>query len=269
MAALAVAYAVTQRASLDYLVRDPRFVVAPSSLRLASVPPWIPPEYPVAPDLPPEYSQGLSIFDPKLVEIVAAAYARSPWIERVERVEKRYPNSVRVAVALRRPVAAVAWKSRFTLVDAQAIVLPGRYDAVPHVGLPLPVIEGALSSPPPAGQAWRDLGVADGARLAYLWGARGMLDAVDVRRIDVHNVGGRVNRTESEVVVYLAASDTPLNWGRVSRSGRDDAIAVDDRQKLAILRSELVNSGMLRRDPTLAYVSYLDIQHGVLRIGRR
>lgn len=267
--ALLLAFCMLYNYSLGALADDPRYRVELTSLRLEQVPEWIPRGQGVTIRLPARYRHGISIFDPALVDVVARAYERSAWVARVRHVQKVYPNRLKIAVDLRKPVALVAVRpSGFVLVDAASVRLPGHYPEPPDLGLRLPVIDGAMSTPPPPGQIWRDLGVADGARLATLWADKGLLSAVGLQRIDVRNVGGRVDRRRSEVVMYLA-SETPLRWGRVSRPGRTDPLGVPDEQKVAILRHELIDSGRLREDPQLSYVRWMDIQHGQLRIGRR
>lgn len=259
-------FALLYRSSLQALYHHPRYQVQAADLRLRQPPPYVPAAYPLEVKLPPRYQGKISMFDPQLVQIVAAAYADSPWVARVGRVRKVWPNQVSVQLELRRPVCAVALRhTGFALIDEHGVRLPGTYAEVPDVGYRLPVIKGVPGSPPPPGRVWRDLGIVDGARLASLWQSKQLVEVLDLRAIDVRNVGGRVDRRRSEVVLDLGG--IPVTWGRVSRPDRPDPVGVSDTQKLAILQRELISNRERRRSLELA--RGLDIKNGFLEIVMR
>jgi hypothetical protein len=90
---------------------------------------------------------------------LAAAFARHPWVEKVEEVRVLPPSGVRVRLAFRTPALAVPQPAGPRVVDGHGILLP--------LGAPaegLPVFPG--SAPPPAGVAgepWGDPAVAAAA----------------------------------------------------------------------------------------------------------
>lgn len=138
----------------DYARRHAPQAVQPDGVILADAPPWM--------------SQPLSL---RLRGLVAAelygrpldgdalaravgALRESPWVESVDRVERRSLGSVVVTARYRRPVALVEAPDGCHLVDAFAVRLPGIYAADQQTQLRLPLIVGQQAPPPPIGNAW-------------------------------------------------------------------------------------------------------------------
>jgi hypothetical protein len=94
----------------------------------------------------------LRLLDEDLGSRLAAAFARHPWVERVEEVRVQPPRQVEVRLVHRRPVLAVVQQGQTRVVDRHGILLPR---SAPAAGLP--VFTGR-SKPPagPAGTAWGD-----------------------------------------------------------------------------------------------------------------
>jgi hypothetical protein len=109
-----------------------------------------------------EVPEPMRLLDDGLPPRLAAAFARHPWVERVERVEIVPPRQVRVRLVYRRPVLAVTVAGRTRAVDAHGILLPAT-----TVTQGLTVFSG--QAPPPAGPAgtrWGDAAVEAAARAA-------------------------------------------------------------------------------------------------------
>jgi hypothetical protein len=114
----------------------------------------------------------LSILDPDFVESIRHAFSLHPWVQSVDRLEKRYPPAVHVELTFRQPVAAVETaRGELLPVDSAANHLPA--DDVPLIRRKyLPRITGIVGQPP-VGQGWEDPRVAGAVaiavRLAEVW----------------------------------------------------------------------------------------------------
>jgi hypothetical protein len=147
----------------------------------------------------------LPVLDEDLPARLAEAFARHPWVEKVERVEVVPPGRVRARLAYRTPVLAVllhgeAQDGRAPLIEAlssrglgaHGALLPAR--AVDRDGtlLPagaplagLPIFYGAPPPAGPAGSPWGDRAVEAAARTAaYLAPYRQRLPFEDFDVID-------------------------------------------------------------------------------------
>jgi hypothetical protein len=94
----------------------------------------------------------LHVLDENMPRHLAAAFARHPWVEKVEHVQVLAGNTVRVQLRYRRPVLAVQWNGTLRAVDAGAVLLPAdaATDGLPiYQGIPLPPHG-------PAGTCWND-----------------------------------------------------------------------------------------------------------------
>ena len=115
---------------------------------------------------------GPSVLDEDLVQRVAQAFSAHPWVERVERVEKRHPARVEIALVYRRPVCMVELpggagpEGGLYPVDAGGMVLPTA-DFSPLEAQKYPRLVGITSLPlGAAGTSWGDARVAGGAAIA-------------------------------------------------------------------------------------------------------
>ena len=110
----------------------------------------------------------LSLLDDSFPQVIEDAFSLHPWVETVERIEKRYPQGVHVQLNYRRPVAVVEMSAKegvlFVPVDSHAVHLPTR-------GFPdmrkrhLPRIGGIVDRPP-VGQKWPDPRVEGAVEIA-------------------------------------------------------------------------------------------------------
>jgi hypothetical protein len=102
----------------------------------------------------------LRLLDEDLPRRLADAFARHPWVERVEAVEVTPPEGVRVRLRFRTPALAVPQPGGVRVVDRRGVLLPA---SAPDAGLP--VYPGV--APPPrgaAGEPWGDPAVEAAAR---------------------------------------------------------------------------------------------------------
>jgi hypothetical protein len=83
---------------------------------------------------------------------LSAAFARHPWVEKVEEVRIVPPDQARVRLTFRTPALAVPQPSGVRVVDASGILLPA---GAPSEGLP--VLRDAVAPPAGlAGEPWGD-----------------------------------------------------------------------------------------------------------------
>lgn len=104
----------------------------------------------------------LSVLDPDLPRRLAGAFARHPWVERVERVELAAPRRASVRLVYRQAVLAVANGRELRAVDRHGVLLPA---GAATAGLP---VYPRRADPPvgEAGERWGDPAVESAARHA-------------------------------------------------------------------------------------------------------
>ena len=111
----------------------------------------------------PEWKD-LSLLDSTLVEDIAKAFEKYPWIASVDRVEKTRQGRILVQVTYRTPAAVVETPRGHSVVDARGNLLPN--DLLPADYEQLPHLRGVHSIPNgPVGTPWGDPLVVAGAKL--------------------------------------------------------------------------------------------------------
>jgi hypothetical protein len=111
-----------------------------------------------------QYSSPLAthfnVLDDDLSAQVRLAFARHPWVEKVDGVKLTPPRSIAVSLVFRVPVLAVRWDEELRAVDGSGVLLPKN---APTRGLP--VYEGVPRPPrPPPGTRWGDSDLENEAR---------------------------------------------------------------------------------------------------------
>jgi hypothetical protein len=93
-------------------------------------------------------------------ELLTAAFAKHPWVEKVEAVILEAPRHVEVRLVMRRPVLVVRTHEGAVAVDRHGVRLP-KNAPVDN----LPIFEGEAAPPKgPAGTKWGDPKVEERAR---------------------------------------------------------------------------------------------------------
>lgn len=185
----------------------------------------------------------LSLLDESFVQIIEDAFVLHPWVESVERIEKRYPKGVHVDLVYRMPVAVVEMPGQngvlFLPVDKHAVHLPAQ-------GLPemrrryLPRIGGIVARPP-AGQVWPDPRVVGGAQLAEqlheVWEELHLVDILPSARPEI--------RDDHRYFVYdlITRGGTRVVWGAAPSAAPPDE--PDFAAKLTRLRECVKKHGPL------------------------
>jgi hypothetical protein len=102
----------------------------------------------------------IDLLDNELSEKLAAAFARHPWVEKVDGILLVPPRHVEVRLVLRRAVLAVPTRNGLIAVDRHGVCLP---KSAATEGLPV-FEEEARPPQGPAGTKWGDPKVEERAR---------------------------------------------------------------------------------------------------------
>jgi len=246
-----------------YVMGLERFQVSPATLSFTTTPSWVTPEIEQQLSHIPGLPERFSILEPGLAKRVAQSYQRNAWVAEVTLVERRFPNRLKVALVLRRPVAAVRYRGEYYLVDGQGVRLPMPFRSCPQPDFKLRIVTGARNQPPKSGAAWEDEAVQAGCAVAKLLQDYGFDRRLGVTAVDATNLGGRLRRGEPDVVLHTA-SRTRILWGRSPLAWHPGDGSQTVARKLLYLK-RLVEY----RDIDLAGLDYADIRFDRLMLKDR
>lgn len=174
-----------------------------------------------------------NLLDENAIAQLGARIERSPQIKRIVRLERVYPNSLRIQIERRRPFLSVHVADRFYTVDEEAVRLEGEHAAEPATQTRI-VISGIMSEVPPAGGPWRSRDMMVAFEMVDTILKHGALKSV-VEEVDVTNVDGRVSRLESEIVLHCRGR-WKLYWGGPPSSKRLGEISTEEKlQNLTLI----------------------------------
>jgi hypothetical protein len=180
---------------------------------MTDAPDWLPPSVKNQLEEIPSLKEGVSILEPDLLSQMKANYMRSGWVKEVESVRKSFPDTVKCRLQLRRPCGAVLSRSYYYLVDFEGVRLPGAYQKWPSGGFDGPMITGTRGPVPSVGKTWRDESLHAAVAVLKELSASGVGKKLQIKSIDVSNLGGKVNRGESDIVLRTVEG-TEIWWGR-------------------------------------------------------
>jgi hypothetical protein len=238
------AYFLAPRAMewLPDLSHRPEYVLKPEDIHFTAAPPWVPRTFlrQVAREgsLPNE----LSMLDSKLVDDVAAAFQKHPWVDRVVSVRKEFPHRVIVVLEYRKPVAFVVTPTDRFAVDKQAVLLPP--PDLPPAEDEFPIIANARSAPPTeAGSTWHDRTVEDAAKIAEVLGPswkKLQLRAIEIPNLPPENTNTYANPNDA-VYSLRTTTGSRIIWGRAP--GGDHPGELKPEQKVGRLEEYLARKG--------------------------
>jgi hypothetical protein len=164
-----------------------------------------------------------SALDHELVAEVGQVLEHNAWVREVKQVKRVYGKSagdtVEVDCEFRAPIALVAFRNEYLLVDGDSVRLPEKFgpSTLPRILLGpdgkmnLRIIEGVAAMPPFVdGQKWvgEDLSAAlDMAKLLY-----GRPFTEEIERINVANFKGRKNPRDAQIVLFTKYR-SEVRWG--------------------------------------------------------
>lgn len=240
-----LSYAVWRQVGA-HVVAGQQYQVDPEQIAITPPPPWIHSDIKKQVIRDASLNGPLSLLDNQLTVRMATAFSAHPWVAHVERVSKRYPAGLEVALSYRKPVAMVEVNDGQSAlpVDAHGVLLPTA-DFSPEEAAAYPRI-GEIHTAPAgaAGTPWGDGAVGGAAQIAAVldgeWKGLGLLRIVPA--------GRRAAKTGSEYVYALVTNaGTTIQWGRAPATNMPGEIAAVE--KVAQLKKFAAqNSGTL--DPS-------------------
>ena len=212
-ASFAFVVILVHREVYSFVVQRPRFSVPP--MRTAVAPAWADRQgvETVRVDAP-----GATLFDRDLVERVGKSFESCPWVRKVTSVERVFPDELRVKFEYRRPHVAFRRSNGFVVVDAEGVRLPGVYVEPPSCDRKVAVV-GAVSLPPEPGRVWNDPAVKAGLEMADYVHRTALLKRLEVKEVDLSNLGGRIDPRRSEVAL-VTSNGCAIYWGRLPSNPR-------------------------------------------------
>ena len=220
-ASLTLGWWWTEQALTRYVGgRHPQHI-APEQVHLKDAPPWM--SLLVQRGLGQEISRNLSAdpLDQQSLSLAVSALAASPWVDSVQEVRRSH-DKVHVRAHYRQPIAAVAARDGFHLVDERGVRLPGLYlpELVPKLGLPS--IVGVASAPPRSGECWPGADLEAGLSLIRL-----IQDQPYLHQIRAFDVSDRDER--GRIRLALRTAEGLVRWGLAP--GQERAIEPDVQTK--------------------------------------
>jgi hypothetical protein len=213
VAALGFAAREAWRRTASVIASRDRYLVPAESITVTQPPEWIVADVRDQVIHAAGLDRRLSILDPSFPERIEQAFSLHPWVQTVDRIEKKFPPAVHVELTYRKPIAAIelpAGNGRTLLpVDFRGVLLP--IDDVPLIRRQyLPRITG-IAGQPPVGQKWEDPRVAGAVDLAVMladvWEPLHLVEICPSARTELQ--GGR------QVFVYdiVTRGGTKIIWG--------------------------------------------------------
>lgn len=220
-----------------------RFQVKPGNVK------WNAPPAPIRPhadeDLWRRFSgfRPRSAFDEDLVSAVGTRLRASPWVWRVDSIEKVFPNEVRAKVQWRRP-AVFVYDGAYQLVSEDGVRLPVTRTTLgrDYVG-----IIGVAGCTPPVGCPWTDEAVEGAVKLVARLKGSAAIRKLGLAAVDVSNYLGRREPCASEVVLFTR-SNVRVMWGQLYPSPSEPSV----ESKLTRLQSLATKQGISEVDLRLA-----------------
>jgi hypothetical protein len=219
------------------VLRDPGLRLSGWSLEFGEFPSWVSPEIRHEIEainrsaiLGPR-AGGESILKKRLLAEVRSELLANSWVRAVRSIRLIYPGidgsgrrrsgGLSAELELRQPVAVVEWAGRYHYTDADCRVLGEPLPSRQALAMAIPVVTGtasvAFAPAPRPGELWQAREVLEGlavARALHRSGLGGRYPERPVEEIDVANVGGKLRRLDSEVVLRVRGVSPPLAWGR-------------------------------------------------------
>lgn len=196
---------------------------------------------------------GLGLFDRGLTQEVAKKLEGIPWVKRVSSAKRVFPNTLRVQLELRKAIAVLKTDKAFYLLDEEGMVLPESHFSWPKDQGETPYIESKkLRTVPREGQKLEDKGVLAGIELISFLKENRVHKIMNLRSVDVTNVGWGRNRGESDITIWTD-SGVAIKWGCPTLCGHVDELS--DGQKLENLLSVVKAEGA-----KLSQMEYIDVR---------
>jgi hypothetical protein len=222
---------------LPDLAHRPEYVLKPEDIRFTDPPPWVPRTFLRQVVREAGLPKELSTLDSRLVDDVAAAFQKHPWVDHVVSVRKEFPHRLTVVVEYRKPAAFVVTATERFAVDKHAVLLPP--PDLPPAEDEFPAIANARSSPPTeAGSTWHDRTIEDAARIAEVLGPS--WKKLQLKAIEIPNLAENANLDDA-VYGLRTIGGSRIIWGRAP--GSDHPGELTPEQKIGRMEEYLARKG--------------------------
>ena len=192
----------------------------------------------------------ISLLDDSSGKQIATAFARHPWVKKVDRVRILAGAEVELAITFRRPVAMVeAGSGKFYPVDADAVLLPPSDFSRADVKRYPTIINASTLPEGPAGSYWGDLMVLGAARLAERLGNNfdektSHWEHLNLAAISLPRREAAQLKIEELHYQLLTRDGSRILWGRAP--GTDHPGELTAEQKIGRLTQYLADFGTFR-----------------------
>jgi hypothetical protein len=222
---------------LPDLSHRPEYVLKPDDIRFTDAPPWVPRTFLRQVVRGGELPNELSMLDAQLVDDVAAAFQKHPWVERVVSVRKEFPHRVTVVLEYRKPAAFVVTSAERFAIDKNAVLLPP--PDLPPAEDEFPMIVNAHSSPPTeAGNTWHDRTIEDAAKIADALGPS--WKKLQLQSIEIPAAPENA-KPEDLIYALRTTGGSRIIWGRAP--GGDHPGELTAEQKIGRMEEYLARKG--------------------------
>jgi hypothetical protein len=222
---------------LPDVAHRPEYVLKPDDIKFTEAPPWVPRTFLRQVVREGGLAETLSLLDGRLVDDIAAAFQKHPWVDHVVSVQKEFPHRVTVVLEYRKPAAFVVTQTERFAIDKHAVLLPPP-DLPPAEG-EFPVIANARSTPPTeAGTEWHDHTIEDAAKIADVLGPS--WKKLQLHAIEIPNLPENAKPADA-VYSLRTTGGSRIIWGRAP--GSDHPGELTPEQKIGRLEEYLARKG--------------------------
>lgn len=193
-----------------------------------------------------------SSMDHDLLKETTQALQLNPWVRNVRQVRRTFGktpgDTIEISCEYRAPVALVASRGQYVMVDGEGVKLPEKFainaqqaPAImfgPDGHITLRVIEGVATLPPfTDGQKWPGEDLQAGLDLVKLLYGRACTD--EIHRVNVSNFKGRRNGREPQLTL-ITRYNSEIRWGEAVRQNFYAELHPTEKlERLAFLKERL------------------------------
>jgi len=202
------------------------------------------------------------IFDRNLTENIEERLLDLPWPAEIKEIRRLLPNKLLARIDFRKPAGKVMFDRRIYFVDTDGYHLPDSLYSTPWnteaPRMPIIVHERLGGFPPRVGR-WDATALPVGARLCRFLIEKNVLNVLDIKRINVTDVGTEARKGDASDVLLETGGGATVRWGTTEEYNNIEGLErrVDeptDEQKLRTLLDFSINY------PDLEGIRHIDLR---------
>lgn len=156
---------------------------------------------------------GQYLYQENITNNVALICKQYPIIKRVIHVKREFPNKIRIAFELRKPISEIRDNGNIYLVDNNGVRLPRKYYNWPINNKQNPyILARRVKGVPSSGKQWNDKRILAGVDLIRFLKKNNADRKLGISKIDVSNVGKRYSSKKSDIILWTKGG-TEIKWG--------------------------------------------------------